>query len=332
MRIKPILTMLSGLALAAGSVFLAKEHLLTKADTVAGAPTSDLVEIYVARSDIAFGQAIESHLVALHKWPREALPAGAFTDLDQLVPKDLEQMRRAKGRFFPGEVMLASKISDFGEKVTLVQKLGTNTRAMAIKVDAVTAVGGFLTPGDYVDIVLTQGAQLDLRAVTILQNIRVIGIDQQSEELNDQPEVARTVTVEVTPDQGQRLALAQRAGTLNLTLRTLNGVENKTMEMVRLRDLLQEEVPTEEAESQPTVKVRRGTELEIVTIKRSPVVLKPVVDPEVVLEPATSLEPATTQEPATGTELPVGTDVNTGTLPRVNPRMRPISVTQVIGQ
>ncbi len=329
MRAQPIVTTLCGLAIAAGSVFLAKDYLLTDANRVSAAPASDLVEIYVARSEIAFGQAIEGHLVTLHKWPREALPAGAFTDFGALVPGDREQLRRAKGRFFPGEVMLASKVSAFGEKVTLVQKLGENTRAMAIKVDAVTAVGGFVTPGDHVDIVLTQGAQMELRAVTILQNIRVIGVDQQSEELNDQPEVARTITVEVTPEQGQRLALAQKAGTLSLTLRTLDGVEDKPMEMVRLRDLLQEEGPAEKVEIQPTVRVRRGTDQsEIVTIKRNPVEPKPLFAPEIQLDPATLPQP----EVETETPTPVRKEIEKVAPAQVNPRTRPINVTQVIGQ
>ncbi|MGK7651977.1 Flp pilus assembly protein CpaB [Roseovarius sp. B08] len=326
MRAKPIITTLFGLAIAAGSVFLAKDHLLSEADHANATPASDIVEIYVARSEIAFGQAIEGHLVTLHKWPREALPVGAFYDIASLVPADREQQRRAKGRFFPGEVMLASKVSEFGEKVTLVQKLGENTRAMAIKVDAVTAVGGFVTPGDFVDIVLTQGAQLELRAVTILQNIRVIGVDQQSEELNDQPEVARTITVEVTPEQGQRLALAQKAGTLSLTLRTLEGVEDKPMEMVRLRDLLQEEGPVEKVEVQPTVRVRRGTESEIVTIIRNPVEPKPILEPEIVLDPAKTVEP--TQS----IQLPVRDDAEKAAPVQLNPRIRPISLTQILGQ
>ena len=106
-----------------------------------------------------------------------------------------------------------------------------------------------------------------MRAVTILQNIRVIGVDQQSEEMKDQPEVARTITVEVTPDQGQRLALAQKAGSLSLTLRTLEGVEDKPMDMVSLRDLLQSESPVEPTERGPTITVRRGTISEEVAIK-----------------------------------------------------------------
>ncbi|MEW2916018.1 Flp pilus assembly protein CpaB [Ruegeria sp. ANG10] len=269
MRIRPVITTLFGIAIASGSVFLAKDYIQFNTTAPSATTNADLVEIYVARSEIAFGQTIESHHVTTHLWPREALPNGVFTELDVLVPDSRQQLRRAKGRFYPGEVMLLSKVSNFGEKVTLVQKLGENTRAMAIEVDAVTAVGGFVTPGDWVDIVLTQGAKMDLRAVTILQKIRVIGVDQQSEELSDQPEIARTITVEVTPQQGQRLALAQKAGTLSLTLRTLDGVEDEPMEMVRLRDLLQEEGPVEKVEAQPTIIVNRGTESEVEVIQRS---------------------------------------------------------------
>ena len=335
MRTRPIITTAFGIAIAAGSVFLAKDQLRLTAGTTTGAQAPELVGIYVARSEIAFGQMIESHLVSIHPWPREALPPGAFTNIDRLVPADREQLRRAKGRFYPGEVVIASKVSNFGEKVTLVQKLGENSRAMAIKVDAVTAVGGFVTPGDHVDIVLTQGAKQDLRAVTILQNIRVIGVDQQSEELKDQPEIARTITVEVTPEQGQRLALAQKAGTLSLTLRTLDGVEDKPMEMVRLRDLLQEEGPAEKTVVQPTVKVRRGTQTEIVPIKRSSA---PVGKPAPSALPVIELEANGDSGPALDPTQTENTDlkVDIGTPPvapaPVSPRIRPIHISQTVTQ
>ena len=92
---------------------------------------------------------------------------------------------------------------------------------MAIEVDAVSGVGGFVTPGDRVDVVLTQGNNDNLRAVTILQNVRVIGVDQTSDEEKDQPGVARTITFEVSPADGQKLALAQKAGSLSLTFAPL---------------------------------------------------------------------------------------------------------------
>ncbi|WP_186766510.1 Flp pilus assembly protein CpaB [Puniceibacterium confluentis] len=255
MRIKPIVTTIFGVAIAAGSVLFAREQIFqpgTK-DMASG-----LAQVVVARADIDFSQPVEAHMLTVQAWPIEAMPIGAFTEIEQIVARSGQEPRRAKGRFFMGEVILASKVSGYGEKVTLVQKLGENTRAMAIKVDAVTAVGGFVTPGDYIDILMTQSDSGNYTAVTILQNIRVLGVDQQSEEQKNQPEVARTLTVEVTPDQGQRLALAQKAGSLSLTLRTLNNVEDKLMDMVDMRDLLQNDSPVEDEDKRPTITVRRA--------------------------------------------------------------------------
>lgn len=264
MRIRPFIVTLLGVVISSTAVFLAKEQLLDVKGAAIAAQDMEFVNLVVARNDIDFGQPIDPQSVTTQKWPREAMPSGAFTDLAALTGGQGTDFRRAKGRLFAGEVILASKVSDFGEKVTIVQKLGTNTRAMAIKVDAVTAVGGFVTPGDFVDIVLTEGNSGAMRAVTILQNIRVIGVDQTSEESRDTPEIARTITVEVTPDQGQRLALAQRAGSLSLTLRTLENVEDKPLDMVDLRDLLQEKSPVPEPEKKPSITVRRGNVVEVV--------------------------------------------------------------------
>ncbi|MDF0594612.1 Flp pilus assembly protein CpaB [Psychromarinibacter halotolerans] len=267
MRLKPFLTAVTGVLVAGGSVVIAKQAMFDdQLAAEAAAAQVEFVEIYVARQEIPFGQPIEPHLVTTQKWPKEFLPVGVFADADTLFPTVEEGPRRAKGQFFVGEVILRTKVSEHGDKVTIVSKLGENTRAMAIKVDAVTAVGGFVTPGDFVDIVLTQGSQTELRAVTILQNVRVIGVDQSSEEQTDKPSDVRTVTVEVTPEQGQRLALAQKAGTLSLTLRTLDGVEDRPLDMVELRDLLQMKSPMEEDERAPTITVRRGNTAELVPL------------------------------------------------------------------
>src|SRR5690606_39623947 len=205
-------------------------------------------------------------------WPRAALPPGAITDLNALVAQPGMQPRRATHEIAQGELILASKVSNFGEKVTIVQSLGENSRAMAIRVDAETAVGGFVTPGDSVDIVLTQGNNTTLRAVTILQNIRVLGVDQQADQQadqqTDQPQIARTVTVEVTPEQSQTLALAQKAGTLSLSLRSLENAEDKPLESIRLSDILREQSPVEQPTvAKPTVRVRRANAVEVVEVE-----------------------------------------------------------------
>jgi pilus assembly protein CpaB len=227
------------------------------------------VAVLVAARDIPLGQPIEAHLVTTQNWPVDNVPAGVFVDPAMLLPDPGEEPRRALRAIAQGELLTVNRVSDWGEKVTIAQTLAPGTRAMAISVDAATAVGGFVTPGDFVDVVLTQGGGDTLRTITILQNIRVVGVDQDASEENDAPAIARTVTVEVTPDQGQRLALAQRAGTLSLSLRDPDAAENQPLEAISLRDLMMEPEPVEaEADAPaPVAPVRRS-----ITIRRAGVV------------------------------------------------------------
>jgi len=253
-----------GLGLAGGATFLASS-LTDGGPGSVEATQPDVIDVVIARSEIGFGQIIESHMLSTQSWPAGAIPTGVFVEMSAILPGKDQEPRRALGRIYPGELLLGAKVSDFGERVTLVQKLTEGHRAMAIKVDATTAVGGFVTPGDIVDIVLTQGARDTIRAVTVLQKIRVVGVDQVSAEEHDQPSIARTTTVEVKPDQAQRLALAQKAGTLSLSLRTLDADDVEPVEQIDLRDLFAPpEVEVVEGEEpvvdvRPRVTIRRGT-------------------------------------------------------------------------
>ena len=251
------MTAVLGLAVAGYSASTARDYFQAQADAKIAEAESQVISIVAAAVDIPFGSKIESRMLTTIKWPREAAPKGAFSDATFLVPNSAGEPRRAKRAISQGELILVSKVSDHGEKVTIVQKLGENTRAMAINVNAQTGVGGFVTPGDRVDITMIQGGGNDMRAISVLQNIQVIGVDQMANEQSDQPIIARTVTIEVTPEQGQMLALAQRAGQLSLSLRSLGETEAKPLESVRLRDILREEAPVETIKK-PTVLVRRG--------------------------------------------------------------------------
>lgn len=267
MGARSILVAVLGIAVAGASAFGARELLDAKTAIAATDPNAALINVVVAAHDIPFGQPIQPQMLQIISWPRTALPPGAFTDISTLVPSPGAPPRRATRAMAQGDFVLNSKISGFGEKVTIVQSLGPNSRAMAIKVNAETAVGGFVTPGDSVDIVLTQGRDAEMRAITILQNIRILGVDQQTDQQSDQPEVARTVTVEVTPEQGQTLALAQNAGMLSLSLRTLDAASDKPMDTIRLTDLLREKSPVTEVVAKKTVRIRRaGAAIETVDL------------------------------------------------------------------
>lgn len=257
MRLGSLLMTVVGLGVAGGAVFYAQSQLNAVPQQVE-TTQAQVVQVIATAQDIEFGQAIERHMLRTIEWPVGSVPPGAMTNFDELIAQNGGMPRRAKRPLAQGELVLANKLSDWGEKVTIVQTITEGNRAMSIKVNAQTGVGGFVTPGDEVDIVLTRGGSNDMRALTILQKIRVIGVDQRSDEQNEAAVVARTVTVEVTPEQSQKLALAQRAGILSLSLRSLNTVDDGPLEAVRLSDLLLDKSPVPDGAPKPVIRVRRG--------------------------------------------------------------------------
>jgi pilus assembly protein CpaB len=266
MGIRSVLVTILGVAVAGGSAYAAREYFNSQSAVAAPDPANELVQVIAAAQDIGFGKPIERQALRFVSWPRKAMPPGAFTSADALIPENGQEPRRTRYALAAGQLILASQVSDFGEKVTLVQTLGPNARAMAIKVDAVTAVGGFVTPGDRVDVLLTQGHGADLRTVTILQNIRVLGVDQDANQQTDTANVAKTVTVEVSPDESQKLALAQKAGSLSLTLRNLEGNNDGPLNATNIHDLMHDVSPAPASAPKRTVRVLRGNVPEIVEI------------------------------------------------------------------
>lgn len=264
MRLSALLTAVAGLAVAGGSVYLLYGNLPrdlggSGMNTAGVSTTARTIGVLVASRDIEFGEPLTAQMLTTIDWPTEAVPEGVFHDPALLLPAEGQEPRRARRIISQGDPLRVTTISDFGEKVTIVQTLSPNTRAMAIKVKAETSVGGFVTPGDRVDVVMTQGYKESLRAVTILQNIRVIGVDQEADQRRETVSVAQTVTVEVTAEQGQRLALAQEAGVLSLSLRSLDDKEEDTeLKSTRLSDLLNDYVTNEGDSTRTVVRVRRG--------------------------------------------------------------------------
>jgi pilus assembly protein CpaB len=276
MRAGSIMTALFGVIIAGGSVYYAST--LSTGQSIVGAADAapvqpaNLINVYVARTDIPFGAEITVDTLTVQGWPIEALPAGAITDLNLLVIEG-SASRRAKQQISQGELLLPAKVSEFGEMVSIGQKLGSNTRAVAIQVDAVTGVGGFVAPGDEVDIVLTQGQGEALTSFTILQEVSVIGVDQAADAAVVREGIARTITVEVSARDGQKLALAQNAGQLSLTLRSLDDAMNEDLEPVTLADVLGiekpapvVEAPAVVAEAPQTIRVRRANEESVISL------------------------------------------------------------------
>jgi len=193
-------------------------------------------------ADLPFGTHLSRDQVSVVAWPAASMPADAFHSVEDVFAGSQGFDRIILKPIDKGEPLLKSKVSGFGAKATLSREVPAGMRAVSIRIDDVSGVAGFILPGDRVDVMLTrkiEGTSPDTGLVTdiILQNILVLGIDQLSDQAREKPVVARTATVAVTPEQAQKLALAQQAGTLGLTLRNASAVDEVPSARIVQRDL-----------------------------------------------------------------------------------------------
>lgn len=186
-----------------------------------------LVRIAVAAQPLQFGTPLTDQNVRMQAWPAASVPEGAFRSL----PEALKNKRVALRPIVPGEPVLASKVSGTDGRATLAALLPEGMRAMSIPVSAVTGVSGFVLPGTMVDVILTrqiagEGAtDEDVRSDIILENVQVLAVDQIADDKKGEPKVGKTATLAVNLTDAQRLAIAQRIGTLSLVLRKVESAD-----------------------------------------------------------------------------------------------------------
>ena len=196
-----------------------------------------LTRVVGAKLPLGFGSTITPDHVKEVDWPSAAVPAGAFKSTAELLG---EGQRVALRAMAVDEPVLASKVSGKGGRLSLSGLIAQDMRAATIRVNDVVGVGGFLLPGDRVDVMITRTLPGDeQQSITdiLLQNVRVVGVDQDANEAKDKPQVVKAVTIEVTQEQAQKLALGQQVGTLSLALRNLANMAPEKPRTVRMADL-----------------------------------------------------------------------------------------------
>lgn len=182
-------------------------------------PPIPLVKIIVAAKPLEFGETIEAEDLREVDWPQNAVPEGSFQTLDQLVGADGMEPRYVMRPTVKDEVILASRVTAFGQDAGIRSRLTPGMRAFTIRVDAASGVSGFVQPGDRVDIYWTGQSPNGPITRLLLEGVSVIAIDQSADDSQNIATVAGTVTVEVNPETVARLAQAQSTGRLALSLR-----------------------------------------------------------------------------------------------------------------
>ena len=269
------LVLLVGIGLAGFAVYMAQGYISQYQTALAQERAArekqvKLTDVYVAARPLKYGEQLTLEDAKLIKWPEEFLPEGAFTTEDALLPGENAEFRTVLRAMEANEPLLAVKLTEPGQDAGITSRLSRGMRAFAINVDVSSGVSGFLRPGDRVDVYWTgsTGQAREARKVTKLieANVRLIAVDQTADEDRYSPVIARTVTVEASPQQVAALAQAQSTGKLSLSLvgaqddTTAGAVEINQRQLLGIPE--EEQVVEKKAEKQVcTIRTRKGSDV-----------------------------------------------------------------------
>ncbi|MGX7953206.1 Flp pilus assembly protein CpaB [Tsuneonella sp. HG249] len=242
---KKLLLMGGALAIAIVTAMMARSMFAgASAPEAQAAPVPKGPKVLVAQRVLPTGTIITADAIGFQPWPQELVKDAYFIEGEADVSKLLGTVVR-----FPvtaGEPVTQGSLVKPGDRGFLAAALGPGMRAVTVPVSAKTGVGGFVFPGDRVDLVLTQTVKGegpgDLRASeTILRNIRVLATDQSTtqEVVNGNTVVKQftTVTLEVTPKIAEKVSVAQTIGTLSLSLRSIADSQSELERAIAQGDI-----------------------------------------------------------------------------------------------
>lgn len=219
-----------GLALVAGlaAAWVAKDMLGARKPVAQVKSKFDTVKVLTASADISLGNVLQHSSLKWQEWPESAVSSSLVTEKNQ--PDAIKKFTGAivRSSFVAGEPILSHKVVLHGKGGIMSAILKSGMRAISTKIAAETSAGGFILPNDRVDVILTRrerARQGGERATseTILENVRVLAIDQTLEQQKDKSKVVvgKTATLELTPIQAEILAMSEKTGSLSLALRPL---------------------------------------------------------------------------------------------------------------
>ena len=201
---------------------------------------ADTTPIYVALHNINLGDPIDAAMVSLQEWPKDKVPPGAISKLEDL------EGRRPRATIIQGEPLLDAKLLAPGQLSDPITSIPKGFRLKTISVDAEKSAAGLLSPGDRVDVQLfvkrdERNGIDSARTKVILQNIRVFAVDQTVQRSPDGGEdrtIAKTISLLLTPEQASKLTLAENLGQVSLTPRNPNDEESAATPEYSTEDLL----------------------------------------------------------------------------------------------
>ncbi len=221
MRRPMVFVLLAGLAAMLASVMVYSA--LKRREAEVQQAMSHNVQVVVAAYDLPLGSKIEPGELKMARWSADSMPEGVYNDPKQVLGSYV------KNSFVANEPIVQAKLFT-GDKTAGVMPLliPFGMRAVSVPVDEVSDIAGFVLPHTRVDVLVsTSGGEDTKKAISkiVLQNVEVLAVAQEVELKKDEPVVVKVVTLLVSPQEAERLALASREGTLRLAMR--NYSDNK---------------------------------------------------------------------------------------------------------
>ena len=190
--------------------------------------------IVVAKEPLRFGTTLTAKMLREVPWPANAMPAGSFSKISDVLGAGKRVVLTA---IEPNEPVLSLKITGAGQRATLSALVAKGMKAVTIRVNDVEGVGGFVQPGDHVDVVLTRQGKDGASSQVVMQDARVLAVDQRADERTAKAAVPKSVTLEVNTVQAQKLWLAASVGNLSLLLRKAGETHEAETHRITLKDL-----------------------------------------------------------------------------------------------
>ncbi len=265
------LVLIVGLGLAGFAVYMVQgyfeqQNMALARERAAAARIVPTVEVFALKRSIKYGETLTPKDLTVVRYVEAHLPAGVFRSQEELFPEGDDKLRIVLRQMDANEPVLASKVTGPGEDAGLTTRLARGMRAFAIRVDATSGVSGFLRPGDTVDVYWSGRGGGESENITrlIQSGLKLVAVDQTADDNRSGATIARTVTVEVTPQQVAALAQAQSTGSLSLSL--VGNGDDTVAEAIQVnqRSLLgiaERQAVEVEREETCSIRTRRGAEV-----------------------------------------------------------------------
>ncbi|HLI13329.1 MAG TPA: Flp pilus assembly protein CpaB [Alphaproteobacteria bacterium] len=230
MKPRVLILVILALVIAIGTARLAKSWLASQRAALASqemAPKDASTYVLVAAKDLPMGSFVRPEDLRWQAWPNVELNAN-YLRKGKDDPKALVGAV-VRGLIAAGEPVTNGRVIKPGERGFLAAVLSPGMRAVAVPVTPTSGVGGLIFPGDHVDVILSHSIKVSpdpnqpprTASETVLSNLRVVGVDQSTDDKDGKPVLAKTVTFEVTPKQAEAIEVASELGKLSLSLRSL---------------------------------------------------------------------------------------------------------------